>query len=450
MAKRNIWRSVVTLGVALGLALITVVSPGFLVASDHDDGEAELKGRNLNLTDLYAFREVDQNASVGPQCTTATAQCDLIFIMNTNPRSVARQRYFFSTGARYEFRAERAASPTAAPTAAGLASPDVTLRFEFDEPTTANQQSIKVTAIRDGQKLVATTTTSGGAILTTPLTFPATSPVVNSVSLGGSTLQIFAGLREDPFFFDVEQYFRVRAGFAGLGPMVFFRSPGVDFTLGYNVNAIVVRVPRAFLQASTSATTFDVWETISVPDELKVRDALDQEGFIRFEDDDFVQIERLARPAINEGLILSNDLLNAWNRVGPDCDARALAGQQPCASVLGPVFAQAVATLAALGNNAAQIGGIVSSFVPDVMRINTAIASGYANGAAFDTAGNITSGPKGGRKILDDVIDITLIVVVPGGAPAGAVIANVESDNVAYSPAHQNLLNAFPYLAPPN
>ena len=372
--------------------------------------------------------------------------------MNTNPRSVARQQYYFSTRARYEFKLERAFSSIAPPTASGLFRPDVVLRFEFGRRDALNQQSIKVTAIRDGRRRV-----SKGS-LTTPLN---TAPIINSVSLHGSTLDVFAGLREDPFFFDVEQFFRVRAGFAGLGPAVPFRNPGLDFTAGYNVNSIVVRVPIAFLQGSTSDTTFDVWEAISVPEEDAAGLFLDGDDDDDDDDDDdnnndFVQLERLARPAINEGLILTNGFLIRLNRVGPACETAALAGLEPCASILGPVFGEAIGTLTALGNSPAQIGGIVGSFLPDVMRIDTTVPSGYASGATFDGAGNITSSPKGGRKLLDDVVDITLGVLVPGGFPAFAPIPNVEEDNVTYpgpnlgGSGHQPLLAGFPYLAPPN
>ena len=52
-------------------------------ASDHDDGETDRKSRSLNLTDLYVFRENDQDGSA--------AAGNLVLIMNTNPRSVARQ-----------------------------------------------------------------------------------------------------------------------------------------------------------------------------------------------------------------------------------------------------------------------------------------------------------------------------------------------------------------------
>jgi len=414
MISRRLWIA----ALAVVAAAAVLVAPGLLVASDHDDGETDTKGRNVNLTDLYAFREGDQTGN-------AAQNSNLILVMNTNPRSVARQQYYFSTRARYEFRIERAASNTAAPTAAGLARPDVVLRFEFSEPNASTQQTIKVTAIRDGARMAAT-----GAV-TTPLTAGA-SPTINAVSLGDFTLHVFAGLREDPFFFDVEQFFRVRAGLAGLGPSVLFRSPGLDFTAGYNVNSIVVRVPIAFLQGSTALTTFDVWETISV----RTADEDD--------DNDLVQVERLARPAINEGLIITNEFLNRMNRVGPDCEAKALAGQQPCATILGPVFAEAVSVLAALGNSSTRIGQIVAAFLPDVMRIDTAQPSGYAAGfTGLNGPATLTRG----RKLTDDVIDATLFVLTNGV---------VTSDNVSYNgpnlggSGHTPLLPVFPYLAGPN
>jgi len=396
--------------VALALALGFLFRPGFLRASDHDDGETDTKGRNMNLTDLYVFREIDQTGPAGEPAG------NLIFVMNTNPRSVARQQYYFSPRARYEFNVTRIGNNNDAAT--GKA--DVTLQFDFDEPR-GNQQRIKLTVVTDGDSTaVRETTTKGAPIVTTPIT---ETPVVNTVDVKGHAVAIFAGLREDPFFFDVEQYFRVRAGALGIGPSVGFRSPGLDFTAGYNVNAIVVRVPLALLQGKSSATTFDVWETISVGDR---------------------QVERLAQPAINEGLVVSNALLNTWNAVGPDCDAAALAGRNPCARILGPVFGEAVRTLTAIGNSPAQVNAIVGAFVPDVMRIDATGASGYA--AAVNTAGR----PIRGRKLTDDVIDVTLSVV------ASNLPAAFHTDNVSYAgpnlggSGHRPLLPAFPFLAPPN
>jgi hypothetical protein len=395
--------------VALALALGFLLHPGLLRASDHDDGETDTKGRNVNLTDLYVFREIDQT---GPSGEPAG---NLVFVMNTNPRSVARQQYYFSPRARYEFHATRIDNNNAPAT--GKA--DVTLRFTFDEPS-GNQQRVKLTVLADGDSTVRDTTSKGAPILTTPIN---DAPVVNTVDVKGHAVAIFAGLREDPFFFDVEQYFRVRAGALGIGPSVGFRNPGLDFTAGYNVNAIVIRVPLALLQGKSAATTFDVWETISIGGR---------------------QVERLAQPAINEGLVVSNALLNTWNAVGPDCDAAALAGRNPCARILGPVFGEAARTLTAIGNSPAQVNAIVGAFLPDVMRIDATGASGYA--AAVNTSGR----PIRGRKLTDDVIDITLSVV------ASNLPAAFQTDNVSYAgpnlggSGHRPLLPSFPFLAPPN
>ena len=395
-------------GLLLGVTLIGGVGAFYVNASDHDDGETEIKGRNLNLTDLFVFREQDQNPNA--------SQGDLVFIMDTNPRSLANQQYYFSTRARYEFKVSRVINNDATPTGV----PDVVLRFKFGQPNANGQQTIQLTAIKDGVTTVANQT-----LRTTPIK---ANPNVGQVSLNGSTLSVFAGLREDPFFFDVEQFFRVRAGALGIAPAVGFRDPNtaVDFAKGYNVNAIAVRVPIRFLQGSTSATTFDVWETVSVPGK----------------GNKFNQVERLARPAVNEGLIVTNDFLNALNSVGPDFEAAALAGQQPAANIAGPIVAEAKQTLLAVGNSDARANALLGAFLPDVMRIDTTGPSGYAN------ALNASGSPIRGRLIEDDVVDITLSVLTNGA---------ITSDNVSYegtpgNPAqgHDPLVTSFPYLAPAN
>lgn len=239
--------------------VVLAFSGWMVVASDHDDGEINAKGRALNLTDLFVFREIDQNAS-------ATAG-NLILIMNSNPRSLPGQQYYFSSTARYEFHASRVTSANKAVRPTG--SDDVTLRFEFAEPdATALTQAMTITSIKDGTTSTATATTAGAAILTTPL--PGTTQTVSTVTVGGADLTVFAGLREDPFFFDVKQYFLFRAavaaGTAGSNLAGGF-NPGAsaeDFAHGYNVNSIVVRVPTTWFQSTADDTVLDFWETISV------------------------------------------------------------------------------------------------------------------------------------------------------------------------------------------
>ena len=67
----------------------------------------------------------------------------------------------------------------------------------------------------------------------------------------GGGLTVFAGLRDDPFFFDLA---RVREIVGGQETS--FRNPGIDTFAGTNALAIVVELPRSML-----ANQFGVWGT---------------------------------------------------------------------------------------------------------------------------------------------------------------------------------------------
>lgn len=392
---------------AIEVALIAVLTPGIIAASDHDDGEVDIKGRAVNLTDLYVYREKDQNSGA--------ADGDLVFTMNSNPRSVARYQYYFSTTALYQFYITQVGDVNSTPT--GRA--DIILRFAFSPPNNQGMQAVAITVVRGGSETTTKTTVNNSLIASTPLN---SNTVLNTVPIGGSNLTVFAGLREDPFFFDVEQFFRVRAGALGTGPKVAFKpaSQAIDFAKGYNVNTIAVRVPKAFLQAGTGANTFDVWSTVSVRDGVG----------------GFKQLDRFGRPAINEGLIVTPAYMEAFNNIPPKSDL---------SSAAAPVRQEAVATINALdlldGKKNVDPNAIARAFLPDVMRIDTTKPSGYAS--ATNSQGSLI----GGRLLLDDVIDITL----------GTLVGSPTSDNVSYNgtpgnPAqgHKPLEPSFPYLALPN
>ena len=246
------------LHLTLGLCLLLGANVN-LRASDHDDGVADNKTQALNLTDLFVFREDNQTGN-------SADKGNLVLIMNTSPRSLPEQQYYFSQNASYQFHLTRVTADNKNTSPTGKS--DIVLSFMFGAQDASNRQPVTITATRDGQTVSATTTAEGAPILTTDVQSSMANELTNStITLDGENLTVFAGMREDPFFFDVQQFFKVRAGAAGLGPKVGFLPPSEaeDFTKGYNVNTIVVRVPISFLQTDAAEPVFDVWETVFVP-----------------------------------------------------------------------------------------------------------------------------------------------------------------------------------------
>ncbi len=262
----------------LGCALVLAFGSQKVQASDHDDGETNIKARNLNLTDLFVFREDWHSGN-------AADQGHLVFVMNTNPRSLPRQPYYFNQHARYNFHVTRVNNVNDAQSG----REDLRLEFSFGAPDSNGQQAItfNLHQVVDGVPFATLAGVPAGVSRTTPARpfLEGNDPVTNQFDFNGSTVSVFAGLREDPFYFDVTAFFKVRASLAGrtdgLGPIAsptltnLGLNPGgfaadagtaVDFAQGYNVNAIVARVPIALLQSDTgSETVFDVWETITIP-----------------------------------------------------------------------------------------------------------------------------------------------------------------------------------------
>jgi hypothetical protein len=86
-------------------------------------------------------------------------------------------------------------------------------------------------------------------------------------------IKLFAGPRDDPFFIDLEAFFRIlpdRRPEAGplstitQGPLT-FRPAGtaVDFLRGINDMAIVIEVPTSMIASSATSGRFGVWGTTS-------------------------------------------------------------------------------------------------------------------------------------------------------------------------------------------
>jgi len=193
----------------------------------------------------------------------------------------------------------------------------------------------------------------------------------------------------------------------------------------------------------------------------------------------YMQVERLARPAINEGLVLSNDNLNAFNSITPSSDLEA---SNPAVAAVLTEAQVVLDVVRKLGNtltsstSAPPVATSVGQFLPDVMRISVDDAhfgalhplvantsrtgNSNQNNVAYTACVSLTAGAPllcGGRKIRDDVIDITLSYLAAGAgaaAPVATPFTSVPgyavSDAVSYSTSHTTpLLGVFPFLAAP-
>ena len=270
-------KRIVLLSMSLAAAIAVVAVAGRTgYASDHDDGETDLKARALNLSDHFAFKSPGDPSQ-------------LSMIMYFNPRSLPGKQYFLSTKARYELHMSKVATRTTAPTK----KDDFLFRFEAAAPDAAGVQAITLTVFKDGAKVgthTGATTTIGASRAGTITT--------NTGKVGDINVKYFIGPRADSFAFDVVRFFQVRAfladrffgGAGGKGnasagladncrgdkflgaeaggvsdgdTINLFNPPSCapDFTKNLNVTAIVLNVPIADLDETT---IFDTWSTISV------------------------------------------------------------------------------------------------------------------------------------------------------------------------------------------
>ncbi|MBW4528165.1 MAG: DUF4331 domain-containing protein [Phormidium tanganyikae FI6-MK23] len=243
---------------------------------------------------------------------------------------------------------------------------------------------------------------------------------LNQPFAGPGNSTVFVGTRKDPFFFDLEQFFKVipdRNYQVQPNPnpptATSFRPAGQaqDTLAPFNVHSIVIELPRAELGTGK----IGVWMTTSVSDPSR------RVG-------NFAQIERLAVPALNE-LFMDFSAHNDSNIKTPTDDAPNQAN-----------FIRKF--VASIGRPEGIANAVISVAIPDVIQADLSKPTGSYFGTQLGQN-------FGGRRPTDDVIDVTASVVF-GSAVTGitqGAIPGLTSDNVGANPA--NFLPTFPYLGNP-
>jgi Domain of unknown function (DUF4331) len=223
---------------AAGIAA-SVAGIGTLLASDHQDTpEVELNPR-MDINDVYAF---------------PGSSADRVALVLTTSSPIAGQSASFDPNLLYQIKIDNG----------GDANEDLVLQITFNSGVGAAQQVRVVGPVAP---------TTPGAANTLVNSSPAVEGAVNSILGSATGVQVFAGLRADPFFIDLEQFFNIipdRRPSTGVlsvqtGPaQTSFRNPGVDILRNFNALAIVIELPKSQLLSSTTADAkFGVWATIS-------------------------------------------------------------------------------------------------------------------------------------------------------------------------------------------
>jgi len=224
------------------LVVATAISAATLFASDHQDTpEVELSPR-MDINDVYAF-------------PGASADRIVLVLTTSSPITPAQSASAsFDPHLLYQLKIDNT----------GDGVEDRVLQFTFTG-TGANQQI----QVRGPVAPAAV-----GMINSVVDASPSLTGAVNS-NLGSTTgMQVFAGLRDDPFFLDLEQFFRIVPDRKPVsGPLSqlpetpsasAWRPVGqaVDYLRGINTLAIVVELPVSMLTAG-GQPKIGVWGTIS-------------------------------------------------------------------------------------------------------------------------------------------------------------------------------------------
>ena len=334
-------------------------------------------------------------------------------------------------------------------------------------------------------------------------------PSITTIPTGAGNIKVFAGQRDEGFYSDLGSIFDLLGlrpfNPAHLAPLP--ASNGVDATAGYNVHTIAIQIPISLLTASGAAPSgptdpnaiIGVYSTAS----RQGTRVLNTNGTVTETGDCFtgdgiapgpgcVQVSRLANPLFNELFIpmgssptVSENDKDLYNAQLPATDVNRIDFVRGTASrpvepvklinLLYPpvldaptsgrndlvrVFLTGVpgATRPPVQNDPNDPSAGPGAVPSDLLRLNVAIppVQPAQQNRLGVIAGDLAGYPNG-RRVGDDVIDITARVaagvLLPGNACAGGTAnCNQAPNNVLGDGVQQNdrsFRTSFPYLASP-
>lgn len=388
------------LAAATGLVLAIGASPLLVSAADHLDAPAAKADHRVDITDVYAFRS-------SPGTTTLVLNVDGLLTPADSKAAT------FRANALYELKIDRDKDGKA----------DLAYRVRFSEAT-RNRDGTRTQryVVRRATGSAAIYNVWSGTVVATGLTTPYKHAARTAWVKGGGS--VFAGTRDDPFFFDLPGFTgfkeKLLGGSTNLGELL-GGFTGQDTFAGTNVLSIAIRLPNAKLGGT--GHSIGVYATTAIPS-----------------NSGWKPVDRMGRPAINtvfNGLLLPT--ASDYNGLEKD----AFNAQRPTKD-RGTTTDNVTTVLNAIGNvltansatpySAGEVSAIAGVLLPDELTLTLGSGAHFASGTSLATLG------LNGRQLGDDVIDaefalLTNFVITTGDG--------VAANDKAFS-------SMFPYLAGPH
>ena len=364
--------------------------------------------------------------------------------------------YYFDPEARYYIHVDND----------GDAKPDISYRWTFkskyetkdtflyntgpvnslDDATLNFKQTYKLDEIKGGN---TKTLVSNGKVAPSHVgdaSMPNYAALRDEAILGlkGEEGRTFAGQADDPFFLDLRVFDLLYGGDLS--------ETGTDTLNGFNVQSVALQVPSKDLTTKNDPV-IGVWSTT----ERRSSNVINADG-TRKASGDFVQVSRLGNPLVNE-VVIPIALKDAFNSLKPENDATVDAAVERVNDPELPKLIEKIYGIPAPKAPredlfAVYLTGVEGLNKPkgegtpsEMLRLNTSIAPSDAPNRLGVLAKD-TAGFPNGRRLEDDVIDIS-IQAVEGAVRTGKLVeALATGDGVDVN--DKEFGDSFPYLALPH
>ncbi len=404
--------AIIALAFAVALAFVLTPMPS-TNAADHAEAPGVAGDPGADIADVFAFLDPNDNSKVVLALDVEG------FVVPSELLNLS----FFAPDVVFRFEIENT----------GDAVPDQTIDVRFSRQTSRSQPQTATIKLPNGRVFTAPTTVQ--TLSATPKPFVVTTDSVTGTSF-------FAGLTDDPFYFDIVGFNRFVASVLAGSPNPAALQRGRDSFAGYNIHMIALEVPAAMLRGSAgniigvNGVTLRPKQTHRLEADniigdhsivVRRKQTRGLDGEVVRTNGPLVQVDRMATPAVNTALI-PFPRKDEYNASTPVDDAA------------GRFAGDIVATLQGLGTNSTNIGVLANVAVVhgDYLRLDLSVPNTSVGFGERLTTPGYTGFPNG-RRPGDDTIDVLLYFITNQTVITGD---NVNSNDVP-------LGSTFPFFAPP-